>query len=226
MNFLSLSIRSSIQSPLHPPGSSNFGAERGEVNLSILSTISEINTFKNKYLILCQGSPNRDHWTSSGVHRYRSSPLLGSGDRKKSVALYSLLLALLVPVVLTFFCFARFGPPLLCCVLVLCSLLVSVRLRLESAFVSVVGRSGSDHLHTLTSTIPILARLPRCFVSSSLLHRIVLTATSYRSPLLVTLHHRRVLGGLTPRVGSIGGKGICRTSHPDSFPACVSSISL
>ena len=107
MNFLSLSIRSSIQSPLHPPGSSNFGAERGEVNLSILSTISEINTFKNKYLVLCQGSPNRDHWTSSGVHRYRSSPLLGSGDRKKSVALYSLLLALLVPVVLTFFCFAR-----------------------------------------------------------------------------------------------------------------------
>ena len=124
-------------------------------------------------------------------------------------------------------CSLILGPPLLCCVLVLCSLLVSfVRLRLESAFVSVVGRSGSDHLHTLTSTIPILARLPRCFVSSSLLHRIVLTATSYRSPLLVTLHHRRVLGGLTPRVGSIGGKGICRTSHPDSFPACVSSISF
>ena len=91
---------------------------------------------------------------------------------------------------------------------------------------SVVGRLGSNHLHTLTSEIPILARLPRCLVSFSLLHRIVLTAASYRSPQLVTLHHRRVLGGLTPRVGCIGGKGICRTSHPDSFPACVSSISL
>ena len=91
---------------------------------------------------------------------------------------------------------------------------------------SVVGRLGSNHLHTLTSEIPILARQPRCLVSFSLPHRIVLTAASYRSPLLVTLHHRRVLGGLTPRVGSIGGKGICRTSHPDSFPACVSSVSF
>ena len=160
-------------------------------------------------------------------------PCLVQETGKKTVALYSLLLALLVPVVLTFFYFA--------CLFLLrlsfavcsffflslfyrCSFFVSfMRLRLESAFFSVVGRSGSDHLHTLTSAIPILARLPRCFVSSSLLHRIVLTATSYRSPLLVTLHHRRVLGGLTPRVGSIGGKGICRTSHPDSFPACASS---
>ena len=172
--------------------------------------------------------------TPFGVHRYRSSLLLGSGEKKKigcsvlassssfgprsSFQLFLLLLAYSWSACPLLFAHTSFFP---------CSFLVSfARLHLESAFFSVVGRLGSNHLHTLTFAIPILARLPRCFVSSSLLHRIVLTATSYRSPLLVTLHHRRVLGGLTPRVGSIGGKGICRTSHPDSFPACVSSVSF
>ena len=62
MNSLSLSIRSSIQSPLHPPGSSNFGAERGEVNLSILANYKW--NYYNKHLVRCQGSPNRDLWDS------------------------------------------------------------------------------------------------------------------------------------------------------------------
>ena len=29
------------------------------------------------------------------------------------------------------------------------------------------------------------------------------------------LHHRRILGSLTPRVGRTGRKGICRSSVPD-----------
>ena len=86
MNSLSLSIRSSIQSPLHPPGSGNFGAERGEVSLSILAK-SQWNQYLKKKNIwyAARSRQTVSSGTPFGIYRGRPSLLLGS-EKKISMS--------------------------------------------------------------------------------------------------------------------------------------------
>ena len=85
--------------------------------------------------------------------------------------------------------------------------------RFEGSFLTILGVKKVDFWTfsklfwtclALTSQIQILAR------PALSLHRIAFAP-------FIMLHHHRILGSLTPRVGCTGGKGIFRSSHQDSF---------